>query len=317
MKRFVVAVWAVLLLACAAPAAAGSSPAFDFTIITSAEAEFAERKIVPGIRRILGGGEVRRLAVDEPEGRRLADELKMDAVPYVVFPETIVRHPKFFELARSGRIDRVAGRYVIPAKFLRSAGAVLFRRDRKNNHLDLFITSHCNRGKTAFRQVDDYLSKNPGAFSLTARYITEFRDFGIDSAYGPKEIREDIRQIVLQRFYPDALLPYHRLYRAGEAFDAILPKIGVSLEEIRSRQQEGISLLRKDFELSRELGVKESPAFLWENRVLLQGLSGFRGFVREWERRERAENRSEGEVSADPVKMKGDRARVEVFFSPD
>ncbi len=256
-----------------------AEPEYDYTIITTEAAGAPTLKLEAGMQQVLGSVNGRRLDYQEPQAQAYIQKLSVDFLPYVIFSKKIIDHPKFFELARSGMIDRKNGEYIVPENMINPAGKLLLRRKVIPKHLDVFITSHCNQGKTALRQIDDFIELHPGAFTTTIHYITTFRDFGIDSQFGPEEIREDIRQLILQQDFPDSFMEYLRLYRAGVSFEAAFEQLNIDLQAIKSRQERGVELLRQDFERCSQLAINQSPTFIWENQVMLVGASAFRDFL--------------------------------------
>jgi hypothetical protein len=225
----------------------------------------------------------------------------------VIFSSSIVLHERFFELARAGMIDRKNGEYVVPEKMIVPAGISFFGRPTEVNHLDVFVAGNSAMGKTALRQIEDFLSLHPDAFTVTVRYITTFRSFGVDSEGGPDEINEDIRQLLLQKDFPDLFKDYLKKTRTGMPYEKALAELGIDPEKLRQKEEEGLFLLEKDYELCAELGIKESPTFLWENRLLLTGMDSFRGFLKQLF--PTASAKSTGQVSG--------KVDALVFYSPE
>jgi glutaredoxin len=302
-------IWSVICLFLLSLTTVAHATESDYLIITAPSAELGTDTIQKGILRVLGEAQGRVLDVKEEESRAYIKRLGIDFVPYVIFSPKIVEHPKFFHLARSGMIAREDGEYIVPKEMILPAGIVLFNRHYRPKHLDLFITSHCSGGKTAMRQIEDYLSLHPDAFTITVHYITTFRDFGIDSKYGVEEIREDIRQIIIQKFYPDQFFEYQKRYRAGDGFEKAFQDLNIPLVDVVERQDVGVALLREDCELCTALGIDISPTFLFENQVLLDGLSAFRQFLTHLNQQLLTRNLAEAAASQGSVP-------VDVFYTP-
>ena len=246
----------------------------EYIIITSPNMGWVTNQWEQNIRSVLGEAHPRELDVDSPEAKVWIDLLGIEFIPYIVFDREIEQSPKFFELIRQGMIERKKDEYVIPDNILVPSGVKYFKREQKERQLDLFVMSHCPAGKDALFQIGNYLEKNPGAFKVVCHYITTFREFGIDSLYGPEEIKEDIRQLLIQKYYPDKFWEYLKMYREGKDFTSIID--AASYSALMQREDEGIALLEQDFKFCKELGINSSPTFLWENQIILRSIGAFR-----------------------------------------
>jgi len=219
--------------------------------------------------------------VDSPEGKVWIERLGIEFIPYVIFTKGIAETPNFFELARQNMIAIKNGEYIIPEQLLRPTGVMFFKRERRPLELELFVMSHCPVGKDAQFQISNYIEKNPGAFKVTCRYITTFREFGIDSMQGPDEIGEDIHQILIQKHHPDKFWGYLKKYREGKPFEVSCNELGISASEIMLNRDAGIALLEGDSNLCKELGISTSPTFLWEGQIIVGSMGAFRQFLSE------------------------------------
>lgn len=252
---------------------------FGYTIITSEEIKGLTEEWENNIEMVIGKGQSRHLYYNSPEAKALIEKLGIKFIPYVIFDKGIEENDRFFDLVRQGMIEKKLGEYIIPENILLQSGVMLFNREQKPQKLDIFVMSFCPIGKDALRQLGSFLEKNPGAFEATCHYLVTFREFGIDSPRGPDEIKENIYQLLIQKYHPDKFWQYLAKYREGKNFGEACSELGIDANEIMSRQQEGIALLEADFKLAKENSIDASPTFLWENRMFLRNVTKLREFL--------------------------------------
>jgi hypothetical protein len=130
------------------------------------------------------------------------------------------------------------------------------------------------------RQLENYLKLYPkGKVKVKFRYITVFREFGIDSEGGPEEIKQDIRQILIQKYYPDKFWDYLDKFRQRKKIEDICQELNINADELESRFDEGMALLKEDFGLCEQLSIRDSPQFLWENQILIPFIDLLKEFI--------------------------------------
>lgn len=245
-----------------------------YTIIVSDTIERAAKNLQNSISSVIGKDvSYKELDYRSPEAKEWIKRLDIKFVPYVIFGKAIQSYDKFSDMVKNGMIISKSSEYVIPDKMLASLGIMFFERPVKAGQLDVFIMSQCPVGNDALQKLDSYLTTNPKAFNVLVHYITAFNEFGINSPRGPEEIKEDIRQLLIQKYYPDQFWQYHRLYIQKNSFESICTEIGIDSNIVDSGKKEGIELLKNDFNLCGDLNISSSinssPTFLWENQVLL------------------------------------------------
>ncbi|MCK4248141.1 MAG: hypothetical protein KAX15_00020, partial [Candidatus Omnitrophica bacterium] len=272
---FLIICIAVVLLSVAPGESAAEET--SYTIIVSNSTKSAVKNLQSSISNMMGENvSHRKIEHHSPEAKEWIDLLEIKFVPYVIFSENIKKYEKFFSLLNNKAIISKNGQYVIPDKMLRPLGIMFLNRPIKSHQLDVFLMSKCPIGNSALQQLNNYLTANPNKFNINIHYIADFNEFGINSVRGAKEIKEDIRQLLVQKYYPDKFWQYHRLYLQKERYEAIFKKIAIDAAIIDSHKEDGLKLLKKDFNLYNELGIiysiNSSPTFLWENQVLLSSI---------------------------------------------
>jgi len=90
--------------------------------------------------------------------------------------------------------------------------------------------------------------------------------------HGTAELDEDIRQIIIQKYFPDKLAAYLEArnpdYRSDTWQEAAV-KAGLDIDALNKHMPEGEALLASDYSETSAINVTASPTFLWENRYIL------------------------------------------------
>ncbi len=279
MKRLVEFILVVVLISWITPPLFAGDKPIEYIMITSEAIEGPALALEEGIRNVIGDVKGEKIDYRSKEAKKWIERLGIEFVPYVTFNKQIETNDKFLELARDGIIGRKNGEYIIPEDVVMPGGVMFFNRERTPDRIDLFLMSYCPHGNDAMRQLSGYLEKQPDAFDVHCRYMTIFRDYGIDSRYGPGGIREDIRQIVIQKYYPDQFRQYQKLFREGKATNEAFQALGIDADSVSTHVNEGLTLLGKDFDLTRELKITSSPTFLYENQIMLVGMDSFSRYL--------------------------------------
>jgi hypothetical protein len=97
------------------------------------------------------------------------------------------------------------------------------------------------------------------------------------SMYGEAELEEDIRQLVILKYFPDKFAAYFRArfkdYKdkpKKDAWEKAAEGAGLDPSNIRQRfNQEGILLAQAEADLVKALGIHVSPTILWENNQVI------------------------------------------------
>ena len=269
-----------LALACALlsnkPAIASE---LSYIIITSDKAKEITDYFEAGVGKVVEGAKARRVDCNSPEGKAWIEKLEIEFVPFIIFGRDIQDSQKFFELAKNDMIEPRGNVYIIPEGKLIPAGGVFFKRRPKPGQLEVFIMGQCPMAKEALVFVDEYLSKKPAAFKSSLHYITNITDFCINSQRGEEEVKEDIYQLLIRKYYPDKFSKYFFLRGPEKGFGRAAEEAGINADKIKRKLEEGIDLLRQDAKLAKEYGVKSSPTFVWEGQIIFLGLDSFSRFL--------------------------------------
>lgn len=235
---------------------------------------------------------------ESEEGERLVEMLGIDFLPAYIFDQTIEAVENFDSLIESGMLDGDQGYYLVISNH-RQEGTYL-KRERIPETLDIFVMSHCPFSLGVVNQLieavrEGIISKGVKAY---VHYIATAKQLDSDepgspertvfhSLHGAAEIEENMRQLCVQKYYPDNFANYLSL-RNREIESTLWERaaMGASIDpEVvwRCVYREGKELLQDDLKKAKELKIEASPTFLWENQYLfldsnkLQELPGLEG----------------------------------------
>lgn len=258
------------------------------------------------LRSVLGGLEVKRVDYINEEGKKLYAELRQKdpgfkLLPAILFDASLEKDAEGQqELARWLRPVAEYKSLAIGAKFDPTAeicdndfdddgngktdcadpgcATQIVCRTEKPKHLDLFVMSQCPYGAKAVTAMQEVVANFRGDLDLAVHFIGEVRDDGLQSMHGPAEVDEDVRQACAIKHYGknhkymDYLACRAADYRST-AWEACTGKNGIDAKVLQKCfDSEGKALLKKEFELARDLGVEASPTFLANNKHLFNGI---------------------------------------------
>lgn len=153
--------------------------------------------------------------------------------------------------------------------------------------MDLFVMSQCPYGVMAENLIIQ--AKKDGKIAddknIRVRYIVNYSDKeGFSSLHGSGEWEEDIRQLLIAKYYPSKFWKYLEIrnkdYRSSR-WDKAMEDAGINVKKIMKKfDTEGIELLKEEAKYSNEYGINASPSFVWEGQVKLDfgGVAALEGF---------------------------------------
>ena len=142
--------------------------------------------------------------------------------------------------------------------------------------MELFVMSQCPYGAMAENLVIQAQKdgKMPQGKEIKVRYIVNYDEKnGFGSLHGPAEWEEDVRQLLIAKYYPEKFWKYLEIrnkdYRSSR-WDKAMEGAGINSKKIMKKfDKEGIELLKEEAKYAAEYGVNASPTFLWEGKVQL------------------------------------------------
>lgn len=142
--------------------------------------------------------------------------------------------------------------------------------------MEIFVMSQCPYGVMAENAVLQARKggQSPKANDVRIRYIVDYNDAkGFGSLHGSAEWEEDVRQLLIAKYYPEKLWKYLEIrnkdYRSSR-WDKAMEDAGINVKKIMKKfDTEGLELLKQEADYGKEYGVNASPTFLWEGKVQL------------------------------------------------
>ncbi|WP_424246090.1 protein-disulfide isomerase [Elusimicrobium posterum] len=146
----------------------------------------------------------------------------------------------------------------------------------QKNVLEIFVMSQCPYGVMAENKYIDALKagKTNKDIKVKLRYIvTDMGDGNFRSLHGSAEWEENVRQLLVQKYYPSLFWKYLEIRNKdymSSRWDVALKEAGINANNITSKWKEGVELLKKEAAYSRDMGVTGSPSFLWQGNTVLE-----------------------------------------------
>lgn len=136
--------------------------------------------------------------------------------------------------------------------------------DNAHVKLDLYVMGHCPYGMLAEQALIPKVVKWGKSVAFNLYFIAdEDGNGGFTSLHGQDEVDEDIRQLVIAKYYPDQLLDYVLARSADSGADWQQQAAGLGIDAAKVQQiaasAEGKDLLRTNIQVGNKLGVSGSP----------------------------------------------------------
>ena len=142
--------------------------------------------------------------------------------------------------------------------------------------MEIFVMSQCPYGAMAEglvlqAQKDGKLPKDK---EIKIRYVVSYDEKnGFSSLHGSGEWEEDIRQLLIAKYYPEKFWKYLEIrnkdYRSSR-WDKAMDEAGINVKKIMKKfDTEGVELLKEEAAYGQEYAVNASPTFLWEGKEVL------------------------------------------------
>lgn len=219
--------------------------------------------------------EIKKVSSESEEGKEIIKEQRISALPAFIFNSDITKDKNGQEFLNRKIVEKgEKEKYLLNKDLL--ANISFFARDIKDRKLDLFVMSGCPFGMEAENTIISYLKDNPGKnINLEVHYILDSDEGGnLRSLHGEKEVQEDLRQIIVQKYYNDKFFSYLLVKNKNKSFEEAASEVGLNVKEIDEKvKNEGTNLVKEDISLTKDLGVSASPTIIWQNKFLLKNIS--------------------------------------------
>ena len=264
------------------------------TIITPGEPWIvvSEEYILRRLKGKLPNLEIKRISAATETGKAVIQKHQIAMLPALLLDKRLEKTPFFKDWLSRGFLKPIGDEYLV-TKGINEPGVFLNRLPEKDV-LGVFIMSHCPAG---IQIVLDLLAARdagtlPPWMKLSYHYIISRKKLPpagnkaiplqgfqqmFKSMYGEAELEEDIRQLVILKYFPDKFAAYFRArfkdYKdksKKDAWEKVAERVGLDPLNIRQRfNQEGILLAQTEADLVKALGIHVSPTLLWENNQVI------------------------------------------------
>lgn len=277
MKKAIVffTVFTCLMPLFAAPATKGLAKA-EIVVVESPDygAGREDAQLTAGLAQFLG---VTPTVTKMTPAQIAADEdlskLDYDFLPLYLVKKTAGVREKFAEPLDAGYLEETDEYIVLPHQ---TRTGVYTNKKGKENVLEVFVMSQCPYGVMAENMIIQAYKdgKLPKDKEIRIRYVVNYDERkGFSSLHGSGEWEEDVRQLLIAKYYPSKLWKYLELrnkdYRSSR-WDKAMEDAGINVSKISKKfDSEGLELLKKEAAYGDEYEISASPTFLWEGKAVL------------------------------------------------
>lgn len=248
----------------------------DFIIIESGEyaAGQEDTRLTAGLGQFLGVEPVvtKMTQMQASQDASLAN-LDYSFLPLYLIKKTDAVRAKMEQPLKQGIVQETAD-YIVLAHQTRTG--VHANKEAKPGVMEIFVMSQCPYGVMAENAVIQARQNGtyPADKTVKIRYIVSYDPArGFSSLHGSGEWEEDVRQLLIAKYYPTKLWKYLEIrnkdYRSSR-WDKAMQEAGINPSKITKKfDTEGLELLKAEAAYGQEYGISASPTFLWEGKVQL------------------------------------------------
>lgn len=199
--------------------------------------------------------------------------IKYDFLPFYLVKKTTGVREKFAEPLDAGYLEETDHYILLPHQ---TRTGVYTDKQGKKNVLELFVMSQCPYGVMAENKVIQAIKEGtfPKDKEIRIRYIVSYdENRGFSSLHGSGEWEEDVRQLLIAKYYPSKLWKYLEIrnkdYRSSR-WDKAMEDAGINVSKISKKfDSEGLELLKAEAAYGDDYAISASPTFLWEGKAVL------------------------------------------------
>ncbi len=284
MKKLIaiLVVCAVAGVAFAAPAkkaakTAKKAPAkAEFVIIESDEYKAGQEdpQLTAGIAQFLEAEPVvTKVSYKDAVSNEKLAGLDYSFLPLYLIKKTDAIRAKLEKHLQYGYAQENADYIILPHQ---TRQGVFNNKTAKPGVMEIFVMSQCPYGVMAENLVIQAQKdgKMPAGKDIRVRYIVNYSDKdGFSSLHGSGEWEENIRQLLIAKYYPEKFWKYLEIrnkdYRSSR-WDKAMDEAGINSKKIMKKfDTEGVELLKAEAKYTQEYGINASPSFVWEGKVQL------------------------------------------------
>lgn len=251
-------------------------PTIEFVVVESEEYEAGKQdpQLAPGLATFLGGTpNVTTMTYEKAQQDPKLANLDYSFLPLYLIKKTPELRAKLEQQLAAGYVQENDDYLIFP--HLTRTG-VYREKEAKPGKLEVFVMSQCPFGVMAENLIIQ--AKKDGKVAedqdIALRYVVSYNpQAGFRSLHGPAEWEENIRQLLIAKYYPKKLWKYLEIrnqnYQSSR-WDKAMEEAGINPKKIMKKfDTEGVELLKAEAAYGEEFAVSASPTFLWEGKEVL------------------------------------------------
>lgn len=221
--------------------------------------------VFPDIKQVL-------LDCDSEQALQYRNTLNIQFIPFVIYDKSIASTSQFFSMIKQDMIAQSNGYYILPERYLLANEVMFLNRKRLPNQLILYATGFCPYSIDAAVSIMDFIGKHSLETAFTMKYIIKIDEFGMQSLRGQEELKEDIKQIIIQRYISNKFRDYMQCLRE-KGPEKAMEEAGILDDIIKDKRQNALDELKAHYDETTSIGIKHSPKFLLENIYLFSDIN--------------------------------------------
>ena len=234
-----------------------------------------DNQLTYGVAGFLGGEpKVTTLTYEQAKQDPKLAQIDYSFLPVYLIKKTPEWGKKLEQPLQAGYIQQNENYYIL---LHQTRTGVYQNKEAKPGVLEIFVMSQCPYGVMAEGLVIEgkNAGKLPADKTIRLRYIVNYnkdtKEF--QSLHGSAEWEEDVRQLLIAKYYPEKLWKYLEIrnkdYRSSR-WDKAMKEAGINANKINKKfDTEGLELLQAEAAYVQEYGIGASPSFLWEGKEVL------------------------------------------------
>lgn len=199
------------------------------------------------------------------EGRAWADKIKAKLLPVYLLAKAAESEAGFKKIQEYAELK---GDYFYLKPGL-AGGSIFAGRQAVPGRLDVFLASH-GKNTGGILSVLKQLQAKHKDRRVSVHYLAVEGPAGFSAPGGLAELEEDLRNVCVGRYYPQKLWDYamcRAQYPQSSWWDVCAEQYALGAQKIKkcALSEEGVSLLRENTKLNKELEIANGPTFLVNN----------------------------------------------------
>jgi hypothetical protein len=250
-------------------------------------------RIIKAIKTTFSKATVEISEIDSEKAKELVTKNSIKFIPYFIFDNKVKDSVKYQQFA--GYLKKKGSGYIINPAYI--PNRYYFSRAKHDSALEFFVNSKSN---IAMQLENIIMSSSNYSFAINYNVIVSQRknkdqlllskdaddnmklsqpefSYNIGSKYGESEIRENIKQLCINKYHPEIINSYLRCHnndsiRRGKESKCDDLVLGMKMKQISECMDsgEGIEMLAKNSYYSKSFNLSSEIAVLIKNQFLLQ-----------------------------------------------